>query len=326
MKGRPPLAATAVDGLRRATTPRKRDRVPRSGASNRWFWVGVPVFLATGLLAVWPAVVRGRIRCAARALRQGPLPGLLLGRGAAALRQGARSARLLLLPRDPENLRGRRLRRSDLRHGLLGIAISERPNPLIVPLPPGTLQRGWAAVQNAKATGLKTERERVYVAAVEAYFRDPDQGDFRARNLAYEQAMERVYRSHPDDVEAAVLYALAINEAVDHTDKSYARQLQAGALLEDAFARYPEHPGIAHYLIHTYDFPPLAQRGLRAARRYVAGSVGPAALQWSHIFSMVGRGRSSSLPTWRRWPPTDPTRRGSPREPSPGASSTRWTS
>lgn len=271
--------------------PRKRDRVPRSGASNRWFWVGVPVFLATGLLAVWPAVVRGQnpsephehygkvhfpVSCSAEAQR-------LFDKGLGQLHSFFYPETLrtfaAVVSADPT-----------CAMAYWGIAMSERPNPLIVPLPPGTLQRGWAAVQNAKATGLKTERERVYVAAVEAYFRDPEQGDFRARILAYEQAMERVYRSHPDDVEAAVFYALAINEAVDHTDKSYARQLQAGALLEDAFARYPEHPGIAHYLIHTYDFPPLAQRGLRAARRYASlAPSAPHALHMpSHIFSMVG--------------------------------------
>jgi hypothetical protein len=171
-----------------------------------------------------------------------------------------------------------------------GVAMSERPNPLIVPIPVDNMKRGWAAVEKAKAAGPKTDRERDYVAAVEAYFRDPEQGDFKARILAYEQAMEQVYRRNPDDTEAAIFYALALNEAVDHADKTYARQFKAGALLEEAFARQPEHPGIAHYIIHTYDFPPLAQRGLRAARRYAAlAPSAPHALHMpSHTFSMVG--------------------------------------
>src|SRR5262245_48949124 len=171
-----------------------------------------------------------------------------------------------------------------------GVAMSERPNPLIVPIPVDNLKRGWAAVEKAKATGPKTDRERDYVAAVEAYFRDPEQGDFKARILAYEQAMEQVYRRNSDDTEAMIFYALAINEAVDHADKTYARQLKAGALLEEALARQPEHPGVAHYIIHTYDFPPLAQRGLRAARRYAAlAPSAPHALHMpSHTFSMVG--------------------------------------
>jgi tetratricopeptide (TPR) repeat protein len=171
-----------------------------------------------------------------------------------------------------------------------GIAMSERPNPLIVPLPVENLKRGWAAVEKAKAAGPKTDRERDYVAAVEAYYREPEGRAFNARILEYEQAMEQVHRRNPDDVEATIFYALAINEAVDHADKTYARQFKAGALLEEAFARQPEHPGIAHYIIHTYDFPPLAQRGLRAARRYASlAPSAPHALHMpSHTFSMVG--------------------------------------
>jgi hypothetical protein len=171
-----------------------------------------------------------------------------------------------------------------------GIAMSERPNPLIVPIPVDNLKRGWAAVQKAKAAGAKTERERDYIAAVEAYYREPEGRDFSARILEYEQAMAEVHRRNPDDSEAAIFYALAINEATDHADKTYTRQFKAGALLEVVFAQQPEHPGIAHYIIHTYDFPPLAQRGLRAARRYASlAPSAPHALHMpSHTFSMVG--------------------------------------
>ena len=102
--------------------------------------------------------------------------------------------------------------------------------------------------------------------------------------------MEQVYLRYPDDPEAAIFYALALNEAVDHSDKTYARQLKAGAILERVFAEQPDHPGVAHYLIHTYDFPPLAQQGLPAARRYaeIAPSSPHALHMPSHIFSMLG--------------------------------------
>ena len=86
--------------------------------------------------------------------------------------------------------------------------------------------------------------------------------DQRTRTLAYEAAMERLAAKYPDDDEAQVFHALAINEAVDLADKTYARQLKAGEILERVDARVPDHPGVVHYLVHTYDFGPLAERGL----------------------------------------------------------------
>ena len=173
--------------------------------------------------------------------------------------------------------------------GYWGTAMSTRPNPLI-PLDVATLKRGWEVVEKAKAAGPKTQRERDYIGAMEVYYRDPDKGGHLPRARAYEAAMEQVYLRYPQDPEAAIFYALALNEAVDHADKTYARQLKAGAILEKVFAQQPDHPGVAHYIIHTYDFPPLAKRGLPAARRYaeIAPSSPHALHMPSHIFSMLG--------------------------------------
>jgi hypothetical protein len=173
--------------------------------------------------------------------------------------------------------------------GYWGIAMSTRPNPLI-PLDVATLKRGWETVEKAKAANPKTPRERDYIAAMEAYYRDPEKGATAARVQAYEQAMEVVYLRYPEVSEAAIFYALALNEATDHADKTYARQLKAGAILEKVFAQQPDHPGVAHYIIHSYDFPPLAPKGLAAARAYAAiAPSAPHALHMpSHIFSMLG--------------------------------------
>jgi hypothetical protein len=173
--------------------------------------------------------------------------------------------------------------------GYWGLAMSTRPNPLI-PLDVATLKKGWEAVEKAKAAGAKTQRERDYIAAMEVYYKDPEKGAGLARAQAYEKAMEQVYLSYPTDAEAAIFYALALNEATDHSDKTYTRQLKAGAILEKVFAQQPDHPGVAHYIIHTYDFPPLAKRGLPAARRYaeIAPSAPHALHMPSHIFSMLG--------------------------------------
>src|SRR6516225_8793948 len=146
-----------------------------------------------------------------------------------------------------------------------GIAISHRPNPLILPLPAAVLKNGLEAVEKGKAIGAKTERERDWLAAIEAYYKDYDKVDQTTRGLAYEKAMEQLVQKYPDDLEAPIFYALALNETALPSDKTYANQLKAGAILERISATLPEHPGVLHYLIHTYDYPPLAQRALGAA-------------------------------------------------------------
>jgi len=171
-----------------------------------------------------------------------------------------------------------------------GIAISHRPNPLILPLTPAVLKNGLEAVEKGMAIGASTERERDWLAAIELYYRDYDKVDQTTRGLSYEKAMERLAQKYPDDPEAAVFYALALNETAPHSDKTYANQLRAGAILERVAAILPEHPGVLHYLIHTYDYPPLAQRGLDAANKYAA--VAPAAQHAQHMpahtYSMLG--------------------------------------
>jgi tetratricopeptide (TPR) repeat protein len=171
-----------------------------------------------------------------------------------------------------------------------GIAISHRPNPLILPLSAATLKNGLAAVEKGKAIGAKTERERDWLAAIELYYKDYDKVDQTARGLAYEKAMERLMQKYPDDPEAAIFYALALNETAAPSDKTYANQLKAGAILEQALLSQPDHPGALHYLIHSYDYTPLAPRALAAANKY-AGTA-PAAPHAQHMpahtYSMLG--------------------------------------
>jgi hypothetical protein len=171
-----------------------------------------------------------------------------------------------------------------------GIAISQRLNPLVQPFPPDALRRGWEAIQKARAAPQRTAREHDWIEAMAVFFQDYDHVAQRDRTLAYEAAMERLAAKYPDDDEAEIFYALAINEAVDLSDKTYARQLKAGAILEGLAARLPDHPGVTHYLIHTYDYGPLAERGLAAARRYaaIAPASGHALHMPSHIFSTLG--------------------------------------
>src|SRR5271166_4043549 len=123
-----------------------------------------------------------------------------------------------------------------------GIAISHRPNPLILPLAAAVLKNGWEAVEKGKAIGAKTERERDWLAAIELYYRDYDKVDQTTRGLAYEKAMEQLMQKYPDDPEAAIFYALALNETALPGDKTYAKQLKAGAILEEILAKLPDHP------------------------------------------------------------------------------------
>ncbi|MGH8064394.1 MAG: hypothetical protein ACRERE_03995 [Candidatus Entotheonellia bacterium] len=173
--------------------------------------------------------------------------------------------------------------------GYWGIAMSLW-YPLWQPPNEAMLQKGWAAVEQAKAMGGKTEREQQYIAAIELFYKDADKLDHRTRSLAYEKAMEQLSQRYQEDREAAVFYALALNATASPNDKTYANQLKATAILERVFEEQPEHPGVAHYLIHSYDYPPLADRGLDAARRYakIAPSAPHALHMPSHIFTRLG--------------------------------------
>ena len=171
-----------------------------------------------------------------------------------------------------------------------GVAMAWMGNPLAAPPSAQGLKEGGFAIEKAKTIGSKTQRERDWVAAIDTIYKDADKVDHRTRALAYEKAMEQLSARYPDDREAAVFYALALNMTLNPNDKTYANQLKAAGILEKVFAEQPNHPGVAHYLIHSYDFPPIAAKGLPAARRYasIAPSAPHALHMPSHIFTRVG--------------------------------------
>ena len=176
-----------------------------------------------------------------------------------------------------------------------GIALATLDNPFVWPISAKQVADGSAAVEKAKALGAKTQRERDYIAAIEVFYKDGETAPHRQRALAYENAMEKLAKKYPKDVEAQVLYALALSANFEPTDKKYTKQLKAAKLLEPVFKKYPHHPGAAHYLIHSYDYPPIAGKGLDAARRYAAiAPSAPHALHMpSHIFTRVGYWKDS---------------------------------
>ena len=176
-----------------------------------------------------------------------------------------------------------------------GSAMTLFGNPFTWPLTGKALTEGWAEVEKAKAAQAKTPRERDYIAAVEAFYKDSDTRDHRSRALAYGKAMEKVYHRYPKDTEAAVFCALALNTTALPTDKTYAQQLKAGVILEKVFKTQPNHPGVAHYLIHSYDYPPTAKLGMPAARLYASiAPAAPHALHMpSHIFTRLGSWQDS---------------------------------
>src|SRR5213083_2167346 len=156
-----------------------------------------------------------------------------------------------------------------------GVAMNLLGNPFGWPPAPKALGDGAAAIARAKTVGAKTQRERDYIAALETFYRD---------------GMEQLAARYPNDREASIFYALALNATSSPMDKTYADQLKAAATLEKVFAEQPQHPGVAHYLIHSYDYPPIAEKGLGAARRYASiAPAAPHALHMpSHIFTRVG--------------------------------------
>jgi hypothetical protein len=170
-----------------------------------------------------------------------------------------------------------------------GIALSLLYNPHVAP-PAKNLAEGAAALEKGKASSAKTQRERDYIDALGAMYADYDKVDHRTRVLAYLKAMEQLAQRYPNDDEAQIYYALALNVGASPADKTYANQLKGAAILEKIWTRQPEHPGVAHYLIHLYDTPALAEKGLAAARRYakVAPAAAHAQHMPSHIFTRLG--------------------------------------
>ena len=175
-----------------------------------------------------------------------------------------------------------------------GLAMSQRPNPLVPPWPADSLKRAFEAVQKGKALA-RTDRERDWLSAAEQAFAGYDSVPTTTRSERYEGAMERLAARYPEDKEASIFYALALLEAVDHRDKTYARQRKAGAIMEPIDRAQPDHPGLAHYIVHAYDFEPLAARGVPAADKYarVAPAAPHAQHMPSHIYSMLGRWEDS---------------------------------
>jgi tetratricopeptide (TPR) repeat protein len=170
-----------------------------------------------------------------------------------------------------------------------GIALSLLWNPH-VPTPPKNLSEGAAAIAKAKSVGPKTQRERDYIDALAAMYTDFEKLPHLARSQAYAKAMEQVAQRYPNDDEAQIHYALALNTSASPADKTYANQLKGASILQPIFERQPQHPGVAHYLIHLYDYPPIAERGLKAARLYakIAPDAAHAQHMPSHIFTRVG--------------------------------------
>jgi Tfp pilus assembly protein PilF len=175
-----------------------------------------------------------------------------------------------------------------------GIALSLLNNPHAPP-PAGNLPAGLAAIEKGKAVGAKTQRERDFIDSLAAFYTDHDKVDHRTRVLAYLKAIEGVAQRYPNDDEAQILYGITLNVAASPSDKTYAMQLKGVAILEPIFRRQPRHPGVAHYLIHLFDTPALADKGLDAARRYaeIAPAAPHAQHMPSHIFTRVGYWKDS---------------------------------
>ncbi|HEX2442626.1 MAG TPA: hypothetical protein VHJ77_01680 [Vicinamibacterales bacterium] len=173
-----------------------------------------------------------------------------------------------------------------------GIVLSNWGNPFGGIRQPIVIERGQAAIAKARAaTAAKFDaRERAYFDAVLMLFDGAPERAQRERTLAYESAMAALVGANPDDMEARVFYALAISQNALATDKTYANQIKAAGMLEPLYRDHPDHPGLAHYIIHAYDHPPLAPRAIEAARRYaqIAPSAPHALHMPSHTFTRVG--------------------------------------
>ena len=172
-----------------------------------------------------------------------------------------------------------------------GVALSRWGNPFTVGARPAAqLKDGLAAVESARRIGAPTERERAYIDAIAHLYLDAERHSQRVRVEAYRDAMSQLARRFQEDDEAAIFYALSLTAAEDINDKTYASRLQAVGILEPLFAKQPNHPGLAHYIIHSYDVPALAPRALDAAKRYaqIAPSAPHALHMPSHTFTRVG--------------------------------------
>ena len=175
-----------------------------------------------------------------------------------------------------------------------GIALSLLNNPHGAP-PAPNLPLGLAAIEKAREIGAKTQRERDYIAALANMYVDTDKTTHPQRVQKFLAAMKQLAARYPDDDEAQIALAITLNVAASPADKTYANQLAGAAILAPIAERQPQHPGVWHYLIHLYDYPPIAQKGLDAALRYskIAPSAPHAQHMPSHIFTRVGYWKES---------------------------------
>ena len=152
------------------------------------------------------------------------------------------------------------------------------------------LIKGSKALEVAASIRQTTERESDYIQALGQFYKEWDKTDHRTRCIRYEKAMEEVYKKYPDDKEAAAFYALSLDASADPTDKTFANQKKAADILNGIYINEPDHPGIIHYIIHTYDYPDFAHLALPAARKYAAIAPASAHAQHmpSHIFTRLG--------------------------------------
>ena len=176
-----------------------------------------------------------------------------------------------------------------------GIAMAHWGNPFAGQRNGPQLARGQAAVELAQSTGSPSAREAALIDAVAILFSDNQPGTQGTRTAAYEEAMADIAGAYPNDDELQIFYALAINQTASPNDKSYSQQLKAAQILEPLFLDHPAHPGLAHYIIHAYDHPPLADKALNAATRYasLAPAVPHALHMPSHTFTRVGMWQES---------------------------------
>ena len=177
-----------------------------------------------------------------------------------------------------------------------GIAMSRWGNPFSAgQRSAALLTQGLEAARRAQQVGAKTERERAFMGAVSTLYTNYETIDQRTRQVAYSDAMAKVASAYPDDREATIFYALSLTASAPPTDKTYANQLKAGAMLEKLQPAAPDHPGITHYIIHSYDVPALAARANAAAHRYAEiAPAAPHALHMpSHTFTRIGAWQES---------------------------------
>ena len=170
-----------------------------------------------------------------------------------------------------------------------GLALANLRNPYVPPQP-GWLKDGLAAIDKGLSLNPRSEREKGYLEALGTFYRDHDKLPHGTRQGTYAKAMEALAARYPEDQEAQIYWALALAVSSPPADKTYANQLRAAQILEPIFQTHPKHPGVAHYLIHAYDYPPIAKHGLEAARRYATiAPDSPHALHMpSHIFTRLG--------------------------------------